>query len=251
MPPNDRNKRDIRQAILDEPEEVQPDLEEAGGAAYPGNGLDLEPPGDFDKRAGLLAFAGVETGVSLDDFHAYMPMHGYIYVPTREMWPAASVNARIPPIVIGADKDRKTISASAWLDRNKPVEQMTWAPGLPTIIQNRLILQGGWIERVGVNCFNLYRAPTIRLGDAAQAAPWIEHVHKVYPDHANHISSLGSLTAFSGPKKRSITRSSLAVCRGSAKIPWLNRQSARWGRVISPKYHPNICSAASTVLQNP
>ena len=37
-------------------------------------------------------------GVSLDDFHAYMPMHSYIYAPTRDMWPAASVNARIPPV---------------------------------------------------------------------------------------------------------------------------------------------------------
>src|SRR6266568_4622602 len=37
-------------------------------------------------------------GVSLDDFHAYMPQHSYIYAPSRESWPAASVNARIPPV---------------------------------------------------------------------------------------------------------------------------------------------------------
>jgi hypothetical protein len=35
---------------------------------------------------------------SLEDFHAYMPNHAYIFVPTREMWPAKSVNARIAPI---------------------------------------------------------------------------------------------------------------------------------------------------------
>jgi hypothetical protein len=28
--------------------------------------------------------------VSLDDFHAYMPMHQYVYRPTRELWPAAA-----------------------------------------------------------------------------------------------------------------------------------------------------------------
>src|SRR5271170_1508532 len=27
-------------------------------------------------------------GVSLDSFHAYMPMHQYIFAPTGEMWPA-------------------------------------------------------------------------------------------------------------------------------------------------------------------
>ena len=34
-----------------------------------------------------------DRGVSVDDFHAYMPMHSYIFEPTREMWPGASVNA--------------------------------------------------------------------------------------------------------------------------------------------------------------
>ena len=38
-------------------------------------------------------------GVSLDDFLAYMPQHGYIFVPSREIWPASSVNARLPPVV--------------------------------------------------------------------------------------------------------------------------------------------------------
>ena len=37
-------------------------------------------------------------GVTLENFHAYMPQHAYIFAPTREMWPAASVNARIPPV---------------------------------------------------------------------------------------------------------------------------------------------------------
>lgn len=61
-------------------------------------------------------------GVRLDDFYAYMPMHSYIFAPSRDMWSASSVNARIPPIPIGD----KTISAAAWLDQHKPVEQMTW-----------------------------------------------------------------------------------------------------------------------------
>ena len=37
-------------------------------------------------------------GVSLDDFSAYMPAHSYIFTPSREMWPSASVNGRIPPV---------------------------------------------------------------------------------------------------------------------------------------------------------
>jgi hypothetical protein len=34
------------------------------------------------------------------------------------------------------------------------------------LIANRLISEGGWIERTGVTCFNLYRPPTIKPGTA-------------------------------------------------------------------------------------
>jgi hypothetical protein len=125
-----------------------------------------------------------------------MPMHNYIYTPSRDVWPGASVNARIPPIPINDEDgnpelddegDEKKLKANAWLDQNRPVEQMTWAPGLPMLIPNRLVSDGGWIERQGVSCFNLFRPPTIELGDPTKADPWRNHVCKVYPDDADHI----------------------------------------------------------------
>jgi hypothetical protein len=123
------------------------------------------------------------AGVTVSDFYAYMPMHSYMFAPSREIWPAASVNSRIPPIPIG---DKK-MPASAWLDQNKPVEQMTWAPGEPMLVRDRLISDGGWINRKGVSCFNLYRPPTIEPGDAGQAGPWLDHAHKVFCDDSTHI----------------------------------------------------------------
>lgn len=128
---------------------------------------------------------GRAANLSLDDFYAYMPAHSYIYTPTRAMWPAGSVNARIPPIRVA---NRKPIPAATWLDRHRPVEQMTWAPGLLMTIADRLILpEGGWIERRGVTCFNLYHPPTIVLGDPDAAALWIDHARLIYPDDAEHI----------------------------------------------------------------
>lgn len=119
----------------------------------------------------------IEDGAaSATDFYAYLPQHAYIYVPTRELWPAASVNARI-------DMPK----ATEWLDRNRAVEQMTWAPGEPMVIHDRLISGGGWIERAGVRTFNLYLPPNIEHGDASRAVPWIEHVQRVYGEHAEHI----------------------------------------------------------------
>jgi hypothetical protein len=111
---------------------------------------------DWRRGNGLGEQEATGEGVSLDDFRAYMPTHSYIFTPSREMWPAASVNARIFPVPL-FDKDgnpslskdgtQKTIPASAWLDKHKPVEQMTWAPGEPMLIPNRLISDGGWIDR--------------------------------------------------------------------------------------------------------
>ncbi|WP_051697510.1 bifunctional DNA primase/polymerase [Erythrobacter litoralis] len=135
-------------------------------------------------------------GVSLDSFRAFMPMHSYIFAPTGEMWPATSVNSRIQPIPLAnrngepiLDKDGKprTQKANAWLDENRPVEQMTWAPGLPQVIENRLVSDGGWIERGGCNVFNLYRPPLPIAGDETKAQPWLEHVARVYPGDAGHI----------------------------------------------------------------
>jgi hypothetical protein len=124
------------------------------------------------------------NGVSIDDFRAFMPAHSYIYTPTRDMWPASSVNARVPPVI---ESEGKPITPSKWLDRNRPVEQMTWAPGMPMLIPDRLVADGGWIDHTGVTCFNLYRPPTIIPGDASKAGPWLNHVHRVYPNDANHI----------------------------------------------------------------
>ena len=119
------------------------------------------------ERADWAYRARNHIGVSLDDFYAYMPMHTYIYAPSREMWPASSVNARVSPLV---DANLRVIRASAWLDRNKPVEQMTWAPGLPMLIRDRLVSEGGWIERKGVTCFNLYLRLRSNPGTRAKLA---------------------------------------------------------------------------------
>jgi hypothetical protein len=127
---------------------------------------------------------GHDEGVSLDDFYAYMPQHNYIFTPSRELWPASSIDARLPPIPL---LDSKVIKASKWQDQNKSVEQMSWAPGMPMIIEDRLISDGGWIEHKGVRCFNLYRPPVMKPGDPSQVGPWLDHARKVFGEDANHI----------------------------------------------------------------
>jgi hypothetical protein len=133
--------------------------------------------------------SGDGGGVSVDDFYAHMPTHGYIFAPNGEMWPASSVDARLAPITTadaGGEKP-KIMKPSSWLDINRAVEQMTWQPGAPIVIEDKLIAEGGWFDRAGCRCFNLYRPPTIALGDPKQAEPWLKHIRKVYGDLSEHI----------------------------------------------------------------
>lgn len=125
-----------------------------------------------------------QCGVSLDDFYAYMPGHSYLYRPTRELCPASSVDGRIPPMPMS---NGKKLRPSAWLDRNKPVEQMTWHPGEPELIYNRVLQVSGWAPHPGAAVFNLYRAPNKTTGDASKAGPWRQHLERVYPAEAEHI----------------------------------------------------------------
>jgi hypothetical protein len=123
--------------------------------------------------------------ITVTDFFAYMPAHKYIFVPTRELWPDRSVNGRLPPMQA---PDGKTISAATWLDKNRPIEQMIWAPGEPLTISGKLLDNGGWIERPEVTVFNLYRPPIIVPGGVPDKAErWVAHIKYVYPDDAEHI----------------------------------------------------------------
>lgn len=123
------------------------------------------------------------TGV--EDFYAYLPEHRYIFVPARDTWPASSVNARLGQLT---DPDTgKTVNASTYLDAHRSVEQMTWAPGEPEIIEDRLVSHGGWLEHSGSRVFNLYRAPQLQAGDPSRASPWLDHVHRVFPAEADHL----------------------------------------------------------------
>jgi hypothetical protein len=142
------------------------------------------------KKTNQAKPIALPSGVHLNDFVAYMPQHSYIFKPDGGMWPGTSVNARIPPMKpIGEDKE---IPAAAWLDRNSPVEQMTWAPGEPQLIKGRLMAEGAWIDREGLTAFNLYRPPIAGKGNPSGAKRWIDLTHAIYPEDADHIISWGA-----------------------------------------------------------
>ncbi len=138
---------------------------------------------DLDNLAKLFSGYEVDAAITINDFYALMPMHKYIFKPTGELWPAESINTRLPPKIVNG----QIVRPSAWLDRNAPVEQMTWSPNEPALIKDKLIDSGGWIDHHGCNVFNLYRPAPVLLGDPAQAGVWLEHLNLIYPGEARHI----------------------------------------------------------------
>lgn len=188
--PEERKKRELEESIA--ASEARNDYYFRTGDIPP---KDKKPNGKVNPETPEKKVV-LPNGVALTDFSAYLPMHQYIYQPTRETWPAASVNARVEPVP-AIDQDGEPIldsqgrqemqPASAWLDRNRAVVQMTWAPGEPMLIEGRLVANGGWILKEGVTAFNLYQPPSIKHGDASKARPWLRHVFKIYGKDARHI----------------------------------------------------------------
>lgn len=133
------------------------------------------------------ALANLGTGPaapkSPEEFFAYLPQHQYIFRPTRELWRPESVNACVPAIRVGRD----VVPANRWLDQNRAVEQMSWIPGKPEVIENIVIDQGGVIARPGMKVFNLYRAPAIINGDARMADKWRDLLNLLWPEEAEHL----------------------------------------------------------------
>lgn len=120
----------------------------------------------------------------LTDFFAYMPAHSYIFIPTRDLWPASSVNARVFPRPM---LNGKPVQPASWLDLNRPVEQMTWDPNEPLLIKDRVMQISGYAQHQGASIFNLYRPPEPQDGDTSKAGPWLAHLRKIYPNDADHV----------------------------------------------------------------
>lgn len=145
-----------------------------------------EDPRDYHQSdsADQLEGEHATAAIGLEHFRAHMPSHQYLFEPTRELWPASSVNGRVTwPKVRG-----KGVSPSGWLDKHRAVEQLVWHPAEIELIHDRVMQVSGWARHEGAAVFNLYRAPQRPPGDARQAGPWIDHLARVYPEEAKHIT---------------------------------------------------------------
>jgi hypothetical protein len=131
-----------------------------------------------------------------EDFVSLAPSRCCVYLPCKSLWPNASIDDRFGPVplldvngnpVKNASGKVVMIPFTKSLARERSVEKLVWAPGMPEFIHGKLAVDGGWVEKQGATTLNTFRAPNPKLGDPAQATRWVEHWHKLYPDEAKHI----------------------------------------------------------------
>ena len=136
------------------------------------------------------------SGVTKEDFVAYIPIHTYIFTPCREMWTGSGVNARVPKVVlVGADgQPLRTPTGKAedshahGVARSKPASRANDVVPWPADADQRSAGGARWLDRAaGCDLLQSLRPPRLELGDASQAGPWLDHVRAIYPDDADHI----------------------------------------------------------------
>jgi hypothetical protein len=184
----DRKETTMKREGPDEPPEggpAKPDKSEPP----PDRGEPPDEDEDEDEEPAVAAPRGASRAerLPLKDFTAFSPDHSYIYKPDGASWSATAVNARVLKIEVDTRKGKKKISASTWLDRNDAVEQRTWSPGHPQIIEGMLFDQGGVIHKPGARVFNTYRPPLIARVTDDDISPWHSHLYELWPDDARHI----------------------------------------------------------------
>jgi hypothetical protein len=54
------------------------------------------------------------------------------------------------------------------------------------LIRDKVVADGGWVDKPDAICLNLYRPPT-RNGKRGKVRLWLDHVRKIYPDDHDHI----------------------------------------------------------------
>ncbi|MBB5459021.1 primase-helicase family protein [Paraburkholderia sp. Cpub6] len=130
-------------------------------------------------RTGMNGMSAAAAGFSYHDFYSHLPTHKYLHVPTGELWPASSVNAKLPPVNLADDS---YVKAHAWLDEHRAVMQIVWMPGEQQVIEDRVMQAAGWQAHAGARSFNLYVPPSMVTGDATKAGAWLGHLERLYPD---------------------------------------------------------------------
>lgn len=129
----------------------------------------------IEKRAAATDGDEIED-IATSDFYYYSPRNSYLLAVNGDLWSSPAVDNTLGK------------GASKWIKKNQTIASLTWAPGEPELVPDRIVNEGGWVSKGKVNTLNLYLPGVIRKGgDASKAGKWTDLVAKVFPDEAEEL----------------------------------------------------------------
>lgn len=165
---------------------------------------------DAELSMGTLIKAAMEHGwvqktgdVPMEDFIFYAPGEGnFLYGKTLDKWKASSVDVTVSPINV----DGKVMKASDWLKIHRRATSLAHDPSIQEeFVHGVNCVNGELVPSVGAAVFNTYRRPTIALGDAEKADPFLKHCQLLFNkpgDCDQFLNYWGHLVQRAGDKLR-------------------------------------------------
>lgn len=111
-----------------------------------------------------------------DNFYWIMSDSKFMYTPTRSLFERPAVQRQI-------GKEEASL-----VERDRVCSNLTWIPGLPTIVRDKVIIEGELEDFPGNNLFNWYKPPRPLPDDAdpAQAQFWLDLGFTLFGDDLPH-----------------------------------------------------------------
>lgn len=154
--------------------------------------VDSYPEERLKWLMGWLALPDHSTRVQTynrDDFDSLGTVSGYIYHGTGDIFGGRKVDHFVGPVRSGRGRNGRAsfMPASKWLDENRAVSQMIWAPGETEIIEGKYLRDGGWVDAPNKRSYNRYVPPPDFDGDPEKAERFLTLVQTIYPEEADEI----------------------------------------------------------------
>lgn len=136
---------------------------------------DTQQKPDPESKRGRKA--NLPPGARPTDFYALPSQSKYVYVPTRRLWDRDAVVRSIG------------IDATKSLDRKRSCQELTWCPGMPMIVPDKVIFNGAWREKEGACTFNAYCPPDAipDWADPDKAEPWLDLGSRLFGKYHDNV----------------------------------------------------------------
>lgn len=111
-----------------------------------------------------------------DNLYWVMAENKFMYLPTRTLFERAAVVRQV-----GGEM-------AMMIEKKKVCSNLFWAPGMPTFLEDRAVVNGILYEFPGNNLLNTYKVPELELqGDPEGAGFWLELGEYLFGNQLHHM----------------------------------------------------------------